>query len=123
MVRYIVNNIEESVVFYRDNLQFAVEMQADGFAILTKGALKLFVNKPGAGGAGQPMPDGEMPRPGGWNRIQVAVEDLNNIYETLKAKGVTFRNDIVDGAGGKQVLVMDPSGNLVELFEPKRNNK
>lgn len=96
---------------------------APGFAILSKGNLKLLLNQPGAGGAGQKMPDGTEPESGGWNRIQISVDDLNTVYENLKNRGISFRNEIVEGKGGKQVLLKDPSGNLIELFESKKAQK
>jgi catechol 2,3-dioxygenase-like lactoylglutathione lyase family enzyme len=118
-IRYIVRDIESSVAFYTRLLGFDVRMQVKGaFAHLTLGDLQLFINQPGAGGAGQPMPDGAIPAPGGWNRFQVQVKNIERVYEKLKEAGATFRNNIVTGVGGKQVLLEDPSGNLIELFEP-----
>src|SRR5688572_29759701 len=118
-VRYIVDDVDAAIKFYADNLGFKLEVHpAPGFASLYKGNLQLLLNRPGAGGAGQAMPDGQMPAPGGWNRIQVEMDDLQNAVETLKAAGCTFRNDIVVGNGGKQILVEDPAGNPIELFEP-----
>ena len=93
---------------------------APGFAALSRGELRMLLNKPGAGGAGQATPDGTSPAPGGWNRIQIEMPDLAGTVETLKARGVRFRNRIVEGNGGKQILAEDPSGNPVELFEPGR---
>jgi catechol 2,3-dioxygenase-like lactoylglutathione lyase family enzyme len=120
-IRYIVNDVDSSVNFYRDALGFTVEFDSKkGFAILTLGNLRLYVNQPGAGGAGQPMPDGEMPAPGGWNRILVEVQDLEAEIQRLKGMDAKFRNEIVGGIGGKQTLLQDPSGNLIELFEPKK---
>jgi len=118
-VRYIVNDVDSAIPFYTEMLGFKVEMHpAPGFAALSRGDLRLLLNRPGAGGAGQAMPDGQMPAPGGWNRIQVEVEDLASSVERLKDAGCRFRNEIVEGQGGKQVLVEDPSGNPIELFEP-----
>ena len=118
-VRYIVNDVDAALPFYTEMLGFQVDMHpAPGFASLSRGNLQLLLNRPGAGGAGQAMPDGQTPAPGGWNRIQVEVEDLAATVEKLKAAGCRFRNDIVIGNGGKQVLVEDPSGNAIELFEP-----
>jgi catechol 2,3-dioxygenase-like lactoylglutathione lyase family enzyme len=91
---------------------------APGFAMLARGNLRLLLNRPGAGGAGQAMPDGRAPAPGGWNRIQIEVTDLAATVARLKQAGCRFRNEIVSGMGGKQVLVEDPSGNPIELFEP-----
>ncbi len=122
-IRYIVNDVDKSITFYKEFLNFEVKMHpAPGFAALTRGNLQLFLNQPGVGGAGQEMPDGQMPAPGGWNRIQIATDDLESFYSELNKKGARFRNEIVSGQGGKQVLLQDPSGNLVELFEPKQQN-
>lgn len=90
---------------------------APGFAALERDNMRLFLNQPGAGGAGQAMPDGKSPSPGGWNRMQLTVGDLDSFYAELKDKGATFRNEITEGKGGKQVLLQDPSVNLIELFE------
>lgn len=118
-VRYIVNDVGVAVDFYTKLLDFRVDAQpAPGFAILTRGDLRLLLNAPGAGGAGQAMPDGRKPEPGGWNRIQIEVPDLAVQVERMRASGVRFRNDIVSGRGGKQILADDPSGNPVELFDP-----
>jgi predicted enzyme related to lactoylglutathione lyase len=117
--RYIVDNVESSVNFYRDVLDFKVILdKSPGCAMLTRGNFRLFLNKPGAGGAGQAMPDGEIPKPGGWNRIQLEVSDLEAEVKKLKGRKAKFRNDIVVGIGGKQILLEDPSGNVIELFEP-----
>ena len=117
-VRYIVNDVDNVIPFYTDVLGFKVEMHpAPGFASLSRGDLQLLLNRPGAGGAGQPMPDQQRPSPGGWNRFQIEVDDLEATVEKLKASGARFRNEIVTGNGGKQVLVEDPSGNPIELFE------
>lgn len=121
-VRYIVDSVDRVLPFY-EALGFEVVMHpAPGFAALKKGDLRLMLNQPGAGGAGQAMPDGEMPAPGGWNRIQISVEDLEAVVRELKAKGLSFRNEIVIGNGGKQILAEDPAGNLVELLEPPARN-
>jgi catechol 2,3-dioxygenase-like lactoylglutathione lyase family enzyme len=118
-VRYIVDDVEEAIAFYTRHLGFGVELHpAPGFAILSRGDLRLLLNTPGAGGAGQAMPNGRKPEPGGWNRIQLEVRDLASEVESMRGAGVRFRNDIVSGRGGKQILVEDPSGNCVELFEP-----
>lgn len=117
-MRYIVNSVEEAVAFYTQKLGFKVDLHpGPGFAALSRGDLRLLLNKPGAGGAGQAMPDGTMPTPGGWNRIQVEVENLEGLVSKFKNGGATFRNEIVKGQGGHQVLLEDPSGNLIELFE------
>ncbi len=119
-VRYIVSDVDEALPFYTEALGFNVDMHpAPGFAMLSRGELRLLLNKPGGGGgAGQSMPDGRQPEPGGWNRIQLEVPDLESTVATLRAGGYAFRNEIVTGNGGKQVLVEDPSGNCVELFQP-----
>jgi uncharacterized glyoxalase superfamily protein PhnB/catechol 2,3-dioxygenase-like lactoylglutathione lyase family enzyme len=119
-VRYIVDDVASALSFYTDQLGFDVEMNpAPGFAKLAKGELRLLLNQPGAGGGGQAAIDGQMPAPGGWNRVQIEVDDLESMREQLKAHGARFRADLVRGQGGKQLLLEDPSGNLVELFEPK----
>lgn len=121
-VRYIVNDVDAAIEFYRDALGFTVDMHpAPGFAALSLGALRLFLNVPGAGGAGQSMPDGSRPAPGGWNRFQFVVEDLDATFAELQSRGCSFRSEIIQGNGGRQVIVDDPSGNPVELFEPKRD--
>lgn len=120
-VRYIVNDVQAAIDFYRGQLGFAEEMHPnDSFAMLSRGDLRLVLNKPGGGpgGGGQAMPDGRVPEPGGWNRFAVEVDDITAVAERLRRAGVPFRNDIVTGMGGRQVLVDDPSGNPVELFEP-----
>lgn len=118
-VRYIVEDVDEAIAFYTKMLGFQVDLHpAPGFASLSKDDLRLLLNRPGAGGAGQAMPDGRSPAPGGWNRIQIEVEDLAATVEKLRGEGCSFRNQIVVGNGGKQVLVNDPSGNPIELFEP-----
>jgi catechol 2,3-dioxygenase-like lactoylglutathione lyase family enzyme len=119
-VRYIINDLDSAVAFYKDVLGFTVDMQvAPGFAKLSKGNLNLYLNKPGYGGAGQSMPDGIAPAPGGWNRIQLEVNNLGEYIAVLKTKRAHFRNELVTGQGGKQILLQDPSGNLIELFESK----
>ena len=120
-VRYIVSDVDAAIPFYTDMLGFKLDMRpAPGFASLSRGDLQLLLNRPGAGGAGQAMPDGRLPAPGGWNRIQIEVEDLEATVEKLKRAGGLFRNEIVTGGGGKQILVEDPSGNPIELFQPFR---
>jgi catechol 2,3-dioxygenase-like lactoylglutathione lyase family enzyme len=119
-VRYIVHDVDEALPFYCDKLGFSVDMHpAPGFASISRGDLTLLLNKPGGGGgAGQSMPDGSVPAPGGWNRIQVEVDDIDAVYTRLKAGGANFRSEVIQGNGGKQVLVEDPSGNPIELFQP-----
>jgi predicted enzyme related to lactoylglutathione lyase len=124
MIRYIVHDTESAIKFYKEHLNFKVDMHpAPGFAALSRGNLILFLNQPGAGGAGQKMPDGSSPEPGGWNRFQISIDNVESTYQKLKDNGVEFRSGIIDGVGGKQVLLKDPSGNLIELFEAKRNDK
>jgi catechol 2,3-dioxygenase-like lactoylglutathione lyase family enzyme len=119
-VRYIVDDVDAAVAFYTERLGFELVMRpAPPFAMLARGDLRLLLNAPvGPGGAAQAMPDGRVPEPGGWNRFQLEVADLGAEVEALRAAGATFRNDIVEGRGGKQVLLDDPAGNCVELFEP-----
>jgi len=118
-VRYITDDVDAAVDFYAERLDFNVEMRhAPGFAALSRGELRLLLNRPGAGGAGQAMPDGRLPEPGGWNRIQIAVADLEREVEALREAGASFRNDIVTGPGGSQILLEDPAGNPIELFQP-----
>jgi catechol 2,3-dioxygenase-like lactoylglutathione lyase family enzyme len=121
-VRYIVHDVDAAIAFYTERLGFGVELKpAPGFAVLSRGDLRLLLNEPGAGGAGQPMPDGREPEPGGWNRIQLEVEDLAGEVEALREARAHLRNEIVGGRGGKQILLEDPSGNPIELFEPPSN--
>ena len=118
-VRYITDDVDAAVAFYVERLGFNVELRpGPGFAMLSRGDLRLLLNGPGTGGAGRPMPDGRRPRPGGWNRIQIEVSDLEREVEALREAGASFRNDIVTGQGGSQILLEDPSGNPIELFQP-----
>jgi catechol 2,3-dioxygenase-like lactoylglutathione lyase family enzyme len=122
-VRYIVNDVDEAIAFYCRHLGFREEMHpAPMFAMLTRGDLRLLLSSPagpgGPGGGSQSMPDGRRPEPGGWNRISLEVGDLGATVDALREAGVSFRNDIVTGVGGRQILLDDPSGNPVELFEP-----
>jgi catechol 2,3-dioxygenase-like lactoylglutathione lyase family enzyme len=121
-VRYIVNDVDEAIAFYRDRLGFTEVMHpAPTFAMLNKDELRLAVSAPGGpGGGGQAMPDGTAPEPGGWNRFMLEVDDLEHTVEALRAAGARFRNDIVIGQGGNQILLEDPSGNPIELFQPNR---
>ena len=119
-VRYIVNDVDEAIAFYSEHLGFREDMHpAPTFAMMSRGDLRLVLTAPGGGpGGGQAMPDGTLPSPGGWNRFSIEVTDLEGLVERLRQGGAHFRNDIVGGVGGKQILVEDPSGNPVELFEP-----
>ena len=122
-VRYMVDDVEAAVAWYTTHLGFKLlSNQAPAFADVARGSLRLLLSGPGSS-AGRPMPDGERPRPGGWNRIHLVVEDLQAEVARLRAAGVRFRNDIVTGPGGSQILLIDPSGNFVELFQPARRNK
>jgi catechol 2,3-dioxygenase-like lactoylglutathione lyase family enzyme len=119
-VRYIVDDVAAATAFYRERLAFDVQAQpGPGFAILARGPLRLLLSEPtGSGGAAQTMPDGRRPEPGGWNRIQIQVDDLSAEVDALRRAGARFRNDVVRGRGGAQILLEDPSGNPIELFEP-----
>ena len=119
-VRYIVNDVDESIAFYCGHLGFEEVMHpAPTFAMLIRGDLRLVLSAPGGGpGGGAAMPDGTLPQPGGWNRFSIEVDDLETTVAALRTAGAQFRNDIVAGVGGKQILLDDPSGNPVELFQP-----
>ena len=121
-VRYIVDDVDTAIAFYTGHLGFSEVMHpAPTFAMLERGDLRLVLSAPsGQGGGGQAMPDGTVPQPGGWNRFSLEVDDIEALVETLRGAGAHFRNDVVTGVGGKQVLLDDPSGNPVELFEPTR---
>jgi catechol 2,3-dioxygenase-like lactoylglutathione lyase family enzyme len=117
-VRYMVNDVEAAVAWYTKHLDFTLlSNQPPAFADVTRGSLRLLLSGP-TSSAGRPMPDGDRPGPGGWNRIHLIVDDLSAEVARLRAGGVQFRNDIVTGPGGSQILLADPSGNLVELFQP-----
>ena len=119
-VRYIVNDVDAAITFYCSHLGFKEVMHpAPVFAMLTRGDLRLVLSVPNpSAGGGQPMPDGRKQEPGGWNRFAAEVSDLAATVKTLREAGARFRNEIVTGVGGKQILVEDPSGNPIELFEP-----
>jgi len=121
-VRYIVDDVDAAIAFYTERLQFQEVMHpAPAFAMLVRGDLRLLLSAPStAGGGGQAMPDGSIPRPGGWNRFALEVEDAAATAEALRASGTRLRSDVIEGVGGRQVLVEDPAGNLVELFQPTR---
>ena len=121
-IRYIVNDVDAAIPFYCEALGFALVMHpAPPFAMLERGPLRLVLSSPNAGpGGGRPMPDGTAPAPGGWNRFAIEVDDIDATVARLRAAGVVFRNQIVDGVGGRQIIAEDPSGNPVELFQPTR---
>lgn len=120
-VRYIVHNVDAVLPFYTEQLGFTVDMHpAPGFAALSLGNLRLLLNQPGAGGAGQTLPDDQAPAPGGWNRIQIEVDNLAAAVEKLRSSGANFRSEIIVGNGGSQIILDDPSGNPIELFQPPR---
>lgn len=117
-VRYIVHDVDAAVAFYTGSLGFELDQQfGPAMAIVSRGDMTLWLAGPAAS-ASKPMPDGAQPAPGGWARIVVKVEDLKGMVATMRANGARFRNDIVKGPGGSQILVMDPSGNVIELFQP-----
>jgi catechol 2,3-dioxygenase-like lactoylglutathione lyase family enzyme len=116
-VRYMVDDVKAALDFYTRHFDFEPGIVAPAFADATRGKLRLLISGPDSS-AGQPMSDGEVPGPGGWNRIHFVVDDLDAEVARLRADGVAFRNDVIAGPGGRQVLAVDPSGNVVELFEP-----
>ncbi|PBB23464.1 glyoxalase [Mesorhizobium sp. WSM4312] len=120
-VRYMVSDVDDAVAWYTQHLGFEqLSNHAPAFADVRRGALRLLLSGP-TSSAGRPMPDGERPGPGGWNRIHLIVEDLAAEVARLRTAGLNFRNEIVTGPGGSQILLVDPSGNLVELFEPAKS--
>jgi len=119
-VRYMVDDVEAAIAFYTRNLGFAlISKTAPAFADVARGDLRLLLSGP-TSSAGRPMPDGRRPSPGGWNRIHLIVDALSAEVDRLRAAGVNFRNEIVTGPGGSQILLDDPSGNPIELFQPRR---
>ncbi|HEY6138351.1 MAG TPA: VOC family protein [Thermoanaerobaculia bacterium] len=119
-VRYQVRDVSRAAAFYRDHLGFTVEhQQLPAFAAVSLGALTVLLSGPGASGS-RPMPDGQEQQPGGWNRIVLRVRDLEAAIETLEHAGLQFRNEMLSGPGGKQIQLLDPDGNPIELFEPAR---
>jgi catechol 2,3-dioxygenase-like lactoylglutathione lyase family enzyme len=117
-VRYMVDDVDAAVAFYTTHFGFTLRMSAaPAFADVVRGRLRLLLSGP-TSSAGRPMPDGRRPAPGGWNRIHLIVDDLAAEVERLRAAGLTFRNDVVTGPGGRQILVDDPAGNPIELFQP-----
>ena len=120
-IRYIVDDVTAAIQFYTERLGFKLEMHpAPPFAEISRGDLHIYLSQPSASGGGAPMPSGEAQKPGGWNRIHLVVDDLDATVAALRAGGARFRNEAVQGVGGKQILLQDPSGNLIELFEPNR---
>jgi catechol 2,3-dioxygenase-like lactoylglutathione lyase family enzyme len=119
-VRYIVTDVNAAIAFYTQQLGFHLDMHpAPPFAMLSRGELRLVLSAPNPrGGGSQPMPDGRNQEPGGWNRFSIEVDDLDSMVKKLRKGGARFRNEIVTGVGGKQVILEDPSGNPIELFEP-----
>jgi catechol 2,3-dioxygenase-like lactoylglutathione lyase family enzyme len=116
-VRYFVTDVDGAIDFYCNRLGFHVDLPlAPGFAGLARGDLRLLLHEPGVGGAGKA---GGIPQPGGWNRFQIVVADLDSTVERLAAQGTTFRGETVEGPGGRQILIEDPAGNPVELFQPR----
>ena len=119
-VRYMVHDVEAAIAFYTTHLGFKVlSSAAPAFADVVRGDLRLLLSGP-TSSAGRPMPDGRQPEPGGWNRMHFIVDDLASEVARLRAAGVRFRNDVVKGPGGSQILLDDPSGNPIELFQPAR---
>lgn len=116
-VRYMVDDVEEAIAFYTTFLGFEVLNNFPAFADVARGNLRLLLSGP-ASSAGRPMPDGAKPGPGGWNRIHLIVDNIGAEVARLRRAGAPFRNDILEGPGGKQILLQDPSGNIVELFQP-----
>src|SRR4051812_18668038 len=117
-VRYMVDDVDAAVAFYTDHFGFTLRSSAaPAFADVVRGRLRLLLSGP-ASSAGRPMPDGRQPEPGGWNRIHLIVDDLAAEVERLRAAGLSFRNDVVTGPGGRQILLDDPAGNPIELFQP-----
>ena len=116
-VRYMVNDVQEAVDWYVGHFGFSVILASPAFGSVERGHLRLLLSGKGSS-AGRPMPDGRQPEPGGWNRFQFITEDVAAEVERLRARGVKFRNEILSGPGGSQILAEDPSGNVVELFQP-----
>ncbi len=120
-IRYLVSDVEEAVAFYTQQLGFSLEQQFGPFAIVSRVDLQLWLSDPRTSAA-RPMPDGRNPEPGGWNRLVIQVDDLTSLVEKLRGEGTHFRNEIISGPGGKQILAEDPAGNPIELFQPAKVN-
>ncbi len=116
-IRYFVSDVEEAIAFYTQQMGFSLEQNFGPFAIVSKADLQLWISDPRTSAA-RPMPDGRIPKPGGWNRLVIQVDDLTSLVETLRGKGVHFRKEIISGPGGKQILAEDPAGNPIELQQP-----
>ena len=120
-IRYFVSDVEEAVAFYTQQLGFSLDQQFGPIAMVSRADLQLWLSGPRTSAA-RPMPDGRIPEPGGWNRLVIQVDDLTSLVETLKGGGTHFRNEIISGPGGKQILAEDPAGNPIELFQPAKEN-
>jgi len=120
-IRYFVSDVEEAVAFYTQQLGFSLDQQFGPIAMVSRADLQLWLSGPRTSAA-RPMPDGRIPEPGGWNRLVIQVDDLTSLVETLKGEGTHFRNEIISGPGGKQILAEDPAGNPIELFQPAKEN-
>ena len=116
-IRYFVNDIDEAIAFYTQHLGFSLEENFGPFAVVLREDLRLWLSDPRTSAA-RPMPDGRIPEPGGWNRLVIQVDDLESLVETLRGERSRFRNEIISGPGGKQILAEDPAGNPIELFQP-----
>ncbi len=120
-IRYLVSDVEEAVAFYTQQLGFSLDQQFGPIAMVSREDLQLWLSDPRTSAA-RPMPDGRIPEPGGWNRLVIQVDDLASLVEKLRGEGTHFRNEIISGPGGKQILAEDPAGNPIELFQPAKVN-
>ncbi len=120
-IRYFVSDVEEAVAFYTQQLGFSLDQQFGPIAMVSRADLQLWLSGPRTSAA-RPMPDGRIPEPGGWNRLVIQVDDLTSLVEKLRGEGTHFRNEIISGPGGKQILAEDPAGNPIELFQPAKEN-
>ncbi len=116
-IRYFVSDVEEAVAFYTQQLGFSLDQKFGPIAMISRGDLQLWLSDPRTSAA-RPMPDGRIPEPGGWNRLVIQVDDLTSLVEKLRSEGTHFRNEVISGPGGKQILAEDPAGNPIELFQP-----